>query len=184
MPWTNAPLVVFHGCDHLSATAIGTATAPFTHGIRLSSGAKLTDFGQGFYTTTHLKQAKSWANLRCQSLNVHLGKTFGPTVLRFDLDRNLLALLEAACFVTETTNPDFWDLVTYCRTGFSPHRAVSPTYIVAGNYDVVYGPVSLWPQKFVIKDCDQVSFHTPRALGIIPTPTVEAQESPGTLFDI
>lgn len=184
MPWSNAPLVVFHGCDHLSAAAIGTVTPPFAHGINLSVGAKLTDFGRGFYTTTHLKQAKSWANVRCQALNQCRGVPVGPSVLRFELDRNLLAHLEAACFVTEATNTDFWDLVNYCRSGYSPHRPVSAHQKVAGDYDVVYGLVSIWPQQFVIKDCDQVSFHTSRAIGIMPAPTIEAWQPPGILFNI
>ena len=60
-------------------------------------------------------------------------------------------------------------LVNYSRAGSPPHGRV------AGPYDVVYGPVSLWQQQLVIKDCDQVSFHTDNALGILPKPQLHAQ---------
>jgi hypothetical protein len=46
------------------------------------------------------------------------------------------------------------------------------------EYDIVYGPVSLWQQKLVIKDCDQISFHTSQALAILPPPVVHAQGIP------
>ncbi len=36
-----------------------------------------------------------------------------------------------------------------------------------GPYDVVYGPVALWPQTLAIKDCDQISFHTPAAIAML-----------------
>jgi hypothetical protein len=78
-------------------------------------------------------------------------------VLGFDLDRDWLATLETLGFVRETR--DIWDLVDTCRHGFAPHQRVYPH----GPYDVVFGPVTLWPSILLIKDCDQISFHTPRA---------------------
>ena len=139
---------------------------PYQHGIHLSLCRPLADFGQGFYTTTNLHQAKNWARLRCLRL-----PTGRATVLAFDVDRNLLARPDILCFVTESLSPphtDYWDLVHYCRQRQRNHYP-------GGNYDIVYGPVSLWPQTLVIKDCDQVSFHTRTALMVLATPRIEAQ---------
>ena len=46
------------------------------------------------------------------------------------------------------------------------------------NYDVVFGPVSFWPQLFVAKDMDGVSFHTEAALKILPAPVLHSQGTP------
>ena len=141
------------------------------HGIDLAYSAPLTDFGRGFYTTTYLDQAKNWANDRCLKIRNALRGLLQPpklvlaTVLRFEVDRNEIAKLQWLSFVRE--NQDYWDFVQYCRQGRGSHR---PT----GNYDIVSGPVSLWSQRLVIKDCDQISFHTSGALAILPTPVIEA----------
>ncbi len=176
MAWSNGPITLYHGCDLASAQNICVPSPPFVHGIQLARGAKLTDFGQGFYTTTYLKQAMSWANLRSRALGAS-GSVHPPAVLSFQVNRDWLATLDAACFVTEGTNPDFWDLVSYCRAGSGKHRPVT-----ASDYDVVYGLVSLWPQKFVIKDCDQISFHTLRALQGLSAPVIAHQMAPGSYF--
>jgi hypothetical protein len=168
VPWNNGPLALYHGCDDASATSIGS------NGIGLGFCKTLTDFGQGFYTTTNLIQAKNWANVRCRLLAV--GKSSRPiaTVIRFDVDRDKLVTLDMLCFVTENTSPDFWDLIQACRQNQPPgqHRRLSGV-----NYDVVFGPVTLWPQRLVIKDCDQISFHTQRALQTLPQFVVDAQQS-------
>ena len=172
MPWTHGPLVLYHGCDNISATSIRTPLSPNQHGIHLAYSQALTDFGRGFYTTTNLHQAKNWANIRCQRLP-HTLPPKVATVLRFEVDRNLLARLQLLCFVTESSNSDYWDFVSHCRKGLGNH-------LLAGqdNYDVVFGPVSLWPQTLVIKDCDQIGFHTPMGLSILPTPTIAVQGNP------
>jgi hypothetical protein len=46
------------------------------------------------------------------------------------------------------------------------------------NYDVVFGPVSLGRQRFVIKDADHVGFHTEAALKILPPPALHSQGTP------
>ena len=171
MPWTNGPLVLYHGCDHISADSIMTPVLPNQHGIHLTQSRALTDFGRGFYTTTSLHQAKNWANSRCRR-QIHTASSWLATVLSFRVDRNRLAALQTLCFVTESSNTDYWDLVHHCRAG--------GFHLLMGhnNYDVVFGPVSLWPQRLVIKDCDQISFHTPHGLLILPTPSVVAQGTP------
>jgi hypothetical protein len=87
-------------------------------------------------------------------------------VLAFELDRDWLASLEALCFVL----PDkpFYDLVEDCRSGVAPHqRPRSPR-----TYDVVYGPVTLWPQDMIVAGADQLSIHTVEAASAIPEPVV------------
>jgi hypothetical protein len=46
------------------------------------------------------------------------------------------------------------------------------------EYDVIYGPVSGFQQSLVIKDCDQVSFHTLDALNVLPSPDIHLQGNP------
>jgi hypothetical protein len=84
------------------------------------------------------------------------------------MKRDEFAMLNVLGFVTEGSSPDYWDFVTYCRNGLTPHR-----FRGNQNYDLVFGPVSLWPQTLVVKDCDQISFHAPAALMKLPAPTVQ-----------
>jgi hypothetical protein len=158
MAWNNGPLVLYHGCDDASASNING------NGINLTLCQPLTDFGRGFYTTTSLVQAKNWANARCRALLAKSGIRRTATVIRFDVDRNQLAALDFLGFVTENSNPDFWDLIRACRRNSPPaqHLRARNAY-----YDVVFGPVTLWPQTLVIKDCDQISFHTAQAIQLL-----------------
>lgn len=164
MAWTNGVLTLYHGTDDGSATQI-------RHGIQLHLGRPLADFGQGFYTTTSLHQARNWANMRCRRLRRRPGSSRPTaTVLQFDVDRDQLAGLEMLTFVIETSSADYWDLVHHCRGG-GRNR-------IARVYDAVFGLVSLWPQTLVIKDCDQMSFHTGLALTVLPQAKIAAQGSP------
>ena len=45
-------------------------------------------------------------------------------------------------------------------------------------YDLVYGPVSLFPQSLVIADADQISFHTNNALNVLQNATIVSQGNP------
>ena len=45
-------------------------------------------------------------------------------------------------------------------------------------YDVVYGPVSLFPQFLVIADADQISFHTDAALRALSTVAIRSHGTP------
>jgi hypothetical protein len=180
-PWANGPLFLYHGCDHLSAQAIRIASIPYRHSISLTYCKLLADFGRGFYTTTNLHQAKNWANLRCQKLqSATPPKNVHAVVIEFQVDRNLLARPEVLCFVTEGADPakppppqtDYWEFVKHNRLGRGSHKPNG------GNYDIVYGPVSLWPQTLVIKDCDQISFHTIQALLALPRPNIIIRGTP------
>jgi len=175
--WNNRDLVLYHGTDHLSvlgaaAAAVGapaqrTTIAPSQGShvpfpVSLSLCRPMTDFGQGFYTTTRLHQARQWANSRVRRILAPAGQQPQAIVLRFTLSRNRVASLDTLAFVRAM--PDYWRLVTDCRNGFPPHQRGRPD-----EYDIVYGPVALPLQQLVIQDCDQISFHTHRALSVLGT---------------
>lgn len=96
-----------------------------------------------------------------------------PLVLKFEVNRNILAGLETLVFINE--NADYFPFVEYCRTGGKWHNRQAG---YNSSYDVVYGPVCVWDQAFVMKDCDQISFHTERALTAIPKLSVSAVGDP------
>jgi hypothetical protein len=169
-PWSNGKLTVYHGTDTLTLAAHG----PFKAGgslagfvANLANCRPATDFGTGFYTTTSLHQAREWANARVRRKRSRASPTQPMgLVLLFDLDRDWLASQEALVFVREVS--DFWDFVTHCRAGFAVHARAQPNVA----YDVVFGLMTIWPQRLLIQDCDQISFHTPAALGCLNQPIV------------
>ena len=163
--------MLYHGTENVSALGLMQPSPPMLHSIDLSRCRRLTDFGRGFYLTTVLKQAENWADMQFRNRRKKTHPSTEAVVLRFDVDRNQLAFLFSLSFVTDQSNSDFWDFVAYCRSGMSPH-------LLRGNrdYDVVFGPVSLWSQRLVIKDSDQISFHTQAALKILPTPALHIVE--------
>ncbi len=173
MVWRNQRLKVYHGCDDVAATGIVPVPGG-AHGISLAHGSPTSDFGQGFYTTTNMHQAEQWANRR-----YHMGRGRGAksaAVVEFGIDRDAMAAMEHMAFVREdfAPNSDYWQLVAYCRGG----RDHARTGAGAGYYDVVYGPVSLYPQFLVIADADQISFHTGKALGVLTNATITSRGSP------
>ncbi len=173
MAWTNGPLVLYHGTTDIGASAISRPSSELPHSIELSKGRAKTDFGRGFYLTTVLGQAEGWANRLFRNQR---SKSRPPTcavVLRFEVDRNQLAPLLSLCFVTDSSNSDYWNFVSHCRNELGSHRLQGDR-----NYDVVFGPVSFWPQLFVAKDMDQVGFHTEAALKILPAPVLHSRGTP------
>jgi hypothetical protein len=160
MPWQNAPLMLYHGTSEDSYPSIN-------RGIDFTCCDPITDFGLGFYTTTNLQQAKNWANLVCRRAAARPGaRAKRATVIEFNVDRDFLAQLDVLFFITEISSSDYWDFVTFHRHSGGLHRPSGKVY------DVVCGPVSLWPQTHVIKDCDQISFHTSSAASALKNPTV------------
>jgi hypothetical protein len=114
MAWANGPLVLYHGTDDRSAQNI------MQNGVDLNYCKALSDFGRGFYLTTWLHQAKNWANVRCRRLR-RSAPTRPPiaTVLSYAIDRAEIARPEVLVFISEGSNPDYWDLVEHCRLGRS-----------------------------------------------------------------
>jgi hypothetical protein len=149
MAWTNGICKVYHWTDNLSGTAIrGRSVLD-----RTKFNAK-TDFGEGFYVTTSLHQAQQWANQRCRS-TTHLN----PEVLEYHLLRDMIEKLSHLAFIMDTT--DYHEFVEYCRPG-NPNHGPPPR---SAPYDVVCGPVRLWPQRIVLANCDQILFTDPTKIG-------------------
>lgn len=133
----------------------------------------MADFGQGFYSTTNVHQAQQWANRRYQVRRRH--GVASAAVVRFDIDQEAIASLDHLAFVRQdlAPNSDYWQLVAHCRRGNDHGRVGARQF-----YDVVYGPVSMYPQFLVITDADQISFHTDSALGVLQGATVVSQGDP------
>lgn len=141
--------MLYHGTDQSSAQRI------VADGVDVYAGRREVDFGQGFYTTTSLKQVRDWALSRASKVGER------PAVIRLAIDRLELRNLRSLVFIRSSMDStDFWSFVTHCRKG----KSLSP--ITAEDYDVVYGPVAAkWgPIEYgAISDFDQVSFHGNRA---------------------
>ena len=146
--WTNQQVTLYHGTIQAFLPSI-------LAGIDLDHGRTHTDFGQGFYTTTWLRQAQTRAWQLAEN------RKSPPVVVRFDVDREVLATLDSLWFVCGSfTADDFWSLVYHCRSGHPDHGRASNN----GWYDLVVGPVvASWKQRLVFAESDQISFHTSRA---------------------
>lgn len=169
MTWNHQPLTVYHGCDDASAASIAR------YGVSLGACRPGSDFGQGFYVTTNERQAMDWANARYR-LRMRRGAT-SAAVLSFGIHRHSVGRLAAMAFVRDGAGSDYWALVDHCRNGGDhqhPNRA-------NGFYDVVAGPVSLYRRRVVMRDSDQISFHTGAAISVLGRPTVR-KPSPGPMF--
>lgn len=77
-------LIVYHGSDKI-------IDSPAHNG-----GRNFSDFGLGFYVTTNIEMAKSWASRRTNKLvyvNKYMLNTEGLTSLTFDLDLHWLLFI-------------------------------------------------------------------------------------------
>lgn len=162
--WTNQPLSVFHGTDSLSAQMVAAPSGGKDHSIRLDAGRGKLDFGRGFYVTTVLQQAKDWADRRMDSKKLPKGTK--AAVIEFKIDRKILSGLDDLFFSDPRGGGDFWNFVTYCR------NETPPMHGPHGTYSIVCGPVTLWPQRQLMRDCDQISFHTENALNVLRSPNI------------
>ncbi|TAK45279.1 MAG: DUF3990 domain-containing protein [Betaproteobacteria bacterium] len=178
MSWMNSELILYHGCDWDSADAICRPSSTFpVHSINLMLCTPHTDFGKGFYATTNLHQAKNWANDRTTLLRITDPQKFAAVVEIAVEREHLAANASVLCFVTEgsAATSDFWEFIKHCRTGSTTSGHELSANKKDRMYDLVFGPVSLWTQTLVIKDCDQISFHTQDALKAIKKATVKYQ---------
>jgi hypothetical protein len=166
MAWIDGPLVVYHGTDSDSGQDI------VSNGVDWRRGNPVRDFGRGFYTTTMLRQAAKWANVR--TLETHSRERDATAiVLAFSIPRTRLDGLSFLCFVQADANSDYWEFVEYCRRTSAPHRATGR------NYDAVFGPVSRrWQKRMAIPGYDQVSFHTDVSSRVLATASIAQAGSP------
>lgn len=160
--WTNPSLVVFHGTDLASARVLTSASGGRDHAIDLGSCRLRTDFGQGFYVTTVERQAQDWADRR-------VGRRppgSMAAVIRFEIDRDELAKCADLVFSNPAGDDAYWTFVRHCRLAMIPvHGRETP-------YDIVVGPVSLWTQRQLMRDCDQIGLHTERSLALLRRPVI------------
>jgi Protein of unknown function (DUF3990) len=167
--WRNPPAVVFHGTDTAALTQFdvraGSQLAGFE--VSLAQCRPDSDFGRGFYVTTNEQQAREWANTRVRQSKSSVRPLRGvrAVVLVFKLDLTNLARLDALCFVRPTDH--YFAFVDECRLKQNLHNRKGSSKA----YDIVYGPVRMWPQRLVIQDGDQWGFHTEAAIAILPVPT-------------
>ncbi|MBY0526553.1 MAG: DUF3990 domain-containing protein [Gemmataceae bacterium] len=143
-PWIDQDLVLYHGT---LATHIGS----IMQGVDVTKGKHLRDFGRGFYTSTSKVHAEHWAN------NLALDSTDPAAVIEFTVSRNDHAQLDCLFFMRgDPGAADFWSFVQYCRTIAADHNRAQTQW-----YDIVSGPVAGdWKKQSVIRNADQVSFHT------------------------
>ncbi|MDR1269198.1 MAG: DUF3990 domain-containing protein [Planctomycetaceae bacterium] len=86
-----------------------------------------TDFGNGFYTTTDLKQAKRWVQIRRERY-----QTGGGVVSIFETDDNLLYDKELNCLVFKEANKNWLEFIMQNRSDKN----------YSHDYDIVFGPVA------------------------------------------
>ena len=91
LTWKNEDLCLYHGTDEESALNI------IRYGVDLSRCSPLRDFGQGFYTTTHLEQAKSWGVVKATKVRKRGRKSLG-CVLELQVSRDWLGELDTLVF--------------------------------------------------------------------------------------
>jgi len=153
-PWTNQPIVLYHG------TVGSYAANILRNGIDVTRGAPIRDFGRGSYTTTLLSQARGRADM------VGASRNGSPAIVKMTLDRTALGSLIALTFLRGSLDVvDYWSFVAHCRAGFAGDPQTNP------GYDVVHGPVArTWwgpDRSSIYRDNEQVSFHSIRAQALL-----------------
>jgi hypothetical protein len=151
--WSNQNIILFHGTHSIAAKGIRSEC------FRLDLCRSTTDFGPGIYTTTKRQQAVGWAIRAVENYRRrHRGIDVEPVVLQSAVSRLKLSRLSVLFFVRG--HEDFWELVSRCRDGGD--HAIDGSW-----YDVVGGPLSMWPTPALFKDSDQISFHTEKACKLL-----------------
>jgi hypothetical protein len=148
-------------------------------GIVHSKGQPDTDFGQGFYTTTLLRQAADWAYMRYkrESLFNRGMPDYQPVVAWFVVLRGELARLDSLAFVRGDYGADaYWSFVQHCRSSGRATKSRSAvvhdhqrdTSATPTWYDMVSGPVAaFWQQRSAMLGADQIGFHTARGVDVL-----------------
>ena len=115
-----------------------------SQGIQLDYSATATDYGQGFYVTTNLKQAELWAARKATKERFeHLRKNrstdptvvkslIQPVALLYALDYKGLSLLKGKKF--ESPGPEWADFIMSNR--------LAPIRYTELTYDYAVGPVA------------------------------------------
>lgn len=160
--WSNQDITLYHG-------TLTRHVASIHAGINPAMGRPYTDFGIGFYTTTLIDQARSWAWEAKEQAIMAGDPAATGSVLAYTLGREKAAALDTLAFVRgDWDAEDFWSFIFHCRHGLPGHGRGGPS----PWYDIVYGPVAaFWRQRALIAGADQVSFHTTAAARLlVPQP--------------
>jgi hypothetical protein len=89
-------------------------------------GRQSTDFGKGFYTTTNIEQAKSWALIRQKSA----GTGAKAIVSVYEVDDNLLKKPDYDILTFDAPDEAWLTFVVNCRKS------------IRHTHDMVFGPVA------------------------------------------
>lgn len=169
--WTNQNVVLFHGTtlDRLSDYALAEGEVIEDFNVDLSRSRSLTDFGRGFYTTTIETQAEDWASsLTVRSSYGRRPVRTKPVVLEFSVDRDELSKLDSLAFVWG--HLDLRSFVETCRTSADSHNRSNGHQF----FDIVYGPLTRYPERKVDEDRDQISVHTVEGVKCLGLPIVKS----------
>ena len=114
-------------------------------------GRKNLDFGQGFYATKILEQAKSWAMIIAE----RKGRNVKPFVNIYEFDIDKAQLYGVRFKVFETYDIEWLDYVVACRKGLG----------VSTDYDIVEGGVANDNVIDTVEDYEKGIITAEQALG-------------------
>lgn len=170
---------VYHG------TISSCAENIIKNGILLKKGKPRVDFGQGFYTTSSYKFAKSTAENKAAKTNMHYGEELVvPSILKFHVDESIFRQMNILEFKEE--NIKWAQFIVNNRNGFEYMKDVnSHFHNLKQKFDIVIGSIAdnqislltnelkMLKEKICADDLrnmkytyhtNQVSFHTQRSL--------------------
>lgn len=123
------PKTLYHGTGFDSIKSL-------EKGILLNKGNKKTDFGQGFYLTSNLKQAKGWALSRMRAVIENTGDNSNRAVIiSYEIDFDLIKKLNYLFFTDAEVE---WAEFVYANRvlDYNLHHNLHQ------DYDFVYGPLA------------------------------------------
>jgi len=115
------------------------------------AGRKNLDFGQGFYLTSILEQAKSWAEV----IASRRGRTIEPVVSKYQFDELLAKNENVRWKVFPCYDLEWLEFVIKCRSGFNPSE----------HYDIVEGGVANDNVIDTVEDYEKGIITAEQALG-------------------
>lgn len=153
---------VYHGTISSGAENI------IKNGISLTKGKRKVDFGQGFYTTSSFKFAKSTAMNKAKKTNSYNQVYVDPYVITFEYDERKA---EENCNILSFIKSDVkWaQFIINNRNGFEYMDSIgSHFHNINQNYDIVQGSVADNDIDNMVYNyiTNQISFHTDNSLNI------------------
>lgn len=128
--------ICYHGTVRTSAISIKNK------GIDLSLSAKGTDFGQGFYVTNNLAQAREWAVRYARSLQRRTKQVTYPVVMTFNIDIRKLNNLKGKQFTM--INEEWGNFILQNRKNYQNYFHLS--------YDYAVGPLADGPMYTMLAE--------------------------------